>query len=470
LLTLHRLQMVWLTIFSHGSTYLASLGIPELHISLIWALAPICGAVAPPVVGVLSDRCRLPWGRRRPFIVFGAATVILAITALAWITPIAKFICALHGMPSMAGSIIHYWAIFWIILLNIGIQTLQSASRALILDVCPPEQQALASAWAGRFTGFGNIVGYVLGSVPLPLLCGGPEAWRFRWMAACAVVTLCITVPLGVLSINEQTPHIPVYYDDEGQTIEPFIARTLKGIRQSIISMPPKAKQVCRVQFFSAMGWFGFLFYNTTYISDLYLDDTGEVGMVHGSAHRDMGMRFATTASLLFAVVALGMNIILPYVKSNSHDSTGAWKARLRFLRQTHILWSFGAILYTLLTLSTFIVSSSTGGTVTIAVAGVAWGINQWAPFALIGEEIAAHEAEREMLVEQGGKGAVVNQSGAMLGVHSAAICVPQVIAALVSSVVFWVAARFGIEGAVGWVLRFSGVAGAVAAWFAWRL
>ena len=72
--------------------------------------------------------------------------------------------------------------------------------------------------------------------------------------------------------------------------------------------------------------------------------------------------------------------------------------------------------------------------------------------------------------VELGGKKYTENRSGTMLGVHTAAICAPQILAAVACSGVFWVAGRFGIEDAVGWVLRGSGIAGAVAAWFAWRL
>ncbi|KAF2680032.1 MFS general substrate transporter [Lentithecium fluviatile CBS 122367] len=472
------LQMVWLTIFSHGSAYLSSLDIPKLHISLIWALAPICGATAPPIVGVLSDRCRLPSGRRRPFMISGAGIVIAAITALAWITPITDLICSIHGVPSMAGSLVLYWAIFWVVVLNIGIQILQSASRALILDVCPSQQQALASAWAGRFTGVGNILGYMLGSVPLPLLGGGLEAWRFRWMAACAVVALSATVTVTAFYIHEQPPQVPTCDEGDNETVVSPIIRTFRAVVQGVVSMPPKAAQVCKVQFFSAMGWFGFLFYNSTYVSDLYLHYMGDEGMVHGPAHRDVGMRFATTASVLFAVLALAMNMILPYIVSSSYElpithNQKSWIHRLHFFRQTHILWALGSLLYATLTLSTIFVTSSTGGTITVALAGIAWGITQWAPFALIGEEIAAQQADQDSLIEQGGKaaaGAGANQSGAMLGVHSTAVCAPQILAAVASSAVFWVTAWMGIGDAVGWVLRLSGVAGVVAAWLAWRL
>jgi solute carrier family 45 protein 1/2/4 len=469
--------MIWLTIFAHGTAYLSTLDIPQLHISLIWALAPVCGAIIPPIIGVLSDRCRSPWGRRRPFIASGAITIMIAITALAWITPITNYICSLHDFPAMAASIVQCWAILWVVVLNVGIQTLQSTSRALILDICPSEQQALASAWVGRFTGLGNIFGYILGSIPLPFSGEGLEAWRFRWIAVCAKVTLMATVSLTVLSIEEESPQTSTYdYDSsEPGSAESPIVRTFRCITHSVVSMPPKSQQVCRVQFFSAMGWFGFLFYNTTYVSGLFLEYMGEEDMVHSPAHKDSGMRFATTASVLFAVLALGMNVVLPYIRScspynKSNFERGGWKACLGYFRQTHILWALANLLFACLMLSTFVVSSDTGGTITVAIAGVAFALNFWAPFTLIGEEIAAQQAERNSLIEQGGKGSVVNQSGAMLGVYSMAVCVPQIVAALMSSLVFWGMATLGLGDSVRWILRLSGVAGAVAAWFAWRL
>jgi solute carrier family 45 protein 1/2/4 len=468
------MQMIWLTIFAHGTAYLSSLDIADINISLIWALAPVCGAIIPPIVGVLSDRHRSSWGRRRPFMVCGAALVVVAMTALAWITPITDFICSLHGVPLMASSLVQYWAILWVVFLNVGIQTLQATSRALILDVCPSEQQALASAWVGRFTGVGNILGYILGSLPLPLL---GEAWRFRWMAACAIMALSTTVALTVLSVTERTTLRAVcdYEYDEGQPTESRIARSFRSIMQGFTSMPPKAQRVCRVQFFGAMGWFAFQFYNTTFVSVLYLNYLGGDCMaVHPPAHRDSGMRFATTASMMFAILALGMNVVLPYIKRASPTTDfakeGSWAQRLQHLRQTHILWSMGLGLYALLMFSTFFISSSAGGTITIAIAGLAWGINQYAPYTIIGEEIAAQQANQSLLVEQGGKGMVANQSGAMLGVHSVAVCVPQILAALLSSLIFWAMAKIGLEDAVGWVLRLSGVAGMVAAWLAWKL
>ncbi|KAF1956434.1 hypothetical protein CC80DRAFT_525863 [Byssothecium circinans] len=462
------LQTVFLTIFSHGSSYLSSLGISEVHTSLIWTTAPICGAIVAPIVGVISDSSRISWGRRRPFVLMGAVTTIIAISALAWIEPFTALLCSLHGEPSMAPSIMQYWAVFWITLLNVGIQSMQSGIRSLIVDVCPSKQQSIASAWAGRFTGLGNILGYLLGSLPLPFFGKNVEAWRFRGMSFFAVTVLSLTTTITVYFIREEVPEL---YEEERGWI---IVRTFRGIVEGVLNMPTRARSVCRIQFFSAMSWFGFLFYSTSYVSHLYLEEKCNNGPSHSSAHKALGMRFATAASLLFATVALGMNFILPRLARPSSIVFLAEKAtvwsRLGFLRQTHVMWALGQLLYAFLTFSTFAISSSSSGTAAIATAGIAWGVTQWAPYALLGEEIAGQHSERSYVEESGGKRSVANQNGAMLGVHTVAVSLPQILASVASSGIFWLAARVGIRDAVVWVLRCSGIAGAIAAWFAYRL
>jgi len=460
---LRRLQTVWLTIFSHGTIYLSSLGISQLHTSLIWTAVPICGCIVPPIVGVLSDRSQFTWGRRRPFMLIGTITIILAISALAWIEPITALICSLHGNPKMATDIMQYWVIIWVTILNIGIQCLQSATRALIVDTCPSEQQSLASAWAGRFTGFGNILGYLIGSIPLPWMASDNEAWRFRCMSLFAVIVLAIAVSTTSYFIHED--------ECSARVTGSVLTGTFRGIMEGVRAMPPKARRVCKVQFFSAMGWFGFLFYSTSYVRVLYLEDFARHTVSATSKPQDRSMRSATSASFLFSIVALCMNIVLPLLHKSKESSRPPRKGDLISLCenifQIQVLWSLGHMLYAILAASTFFITSGLGGTAFVILTGVSWGITQWAPFALLGEEIANQQNDPELLIESGTKEKAPSRSGAMLGVHSVAVSVPQIMAAFACSCIFWITSTIGAGEGVRWILRCSGVAGAVAAWLA---
>lgn len=51
------------------SPTLLSIGVQHQHMTLVWALSPLIGFFLTPILGSLSDRCRINLGRRRPFII-----------------------------------------------------------------------------------------------------------------------------------------------------------------------------------------------------------------------------------------------------------------------------------------------------------------------------------------------------------------------------------------------------------------
>lgn len=466
-----RLQLVWSTIFSHGSAYLFSLGITKSQSSLIWAIAPLCGAIVQPIVGAIADSSRSRWGRRRPFILGGAIGIVVSLTALAWIGILMRTLAVvfrIHSYKSVE-TMIQIGAIVCITLLNFSMQPLQSGLRALIVDVCPSEQQNFASAWAGRFTSISNILGYILGSVPL-----GGTISHFRVLSLVSVVVLVSTVLITVYFIREEDPRELAYEPQDGT----LLLRALRKVRDSWTSMPFRVRCVCFVQFFAWMGWFGFLFYSTSYVSRLYIAESRRRGVEHSDSLGDAGIRLGTFASLLSAAIALATTVIAPHIASMSPVLSLTEKTMFKGLksrggserwRQTHVIWAESLLLYAFCTFCTIFISSTNAAILIIALTGVSWGVTQWAPFALLGEEIAIG---RDSTTKKGGRQWMTSQSGAIMGVHNAAISVPQILAALVSSFIFWLfeGHRSGEDDGIVWVLRTSGVAALVAAYFAWRL
>lgn len=71
-----------LTVFQ---PYLLSLGVSKSLLALVWIAGPLSGVLVQPYVGLKSDTCRIRWGRRRPFIVGGAAATIVSLMILAWV-------------------------------------------------------------------------------------------------------------------------------------------------------------------------------------------------------------------------------------------------------------------------------------------------------------------------------------------------------------------------------------------------
>lgn len=59
------------------SPTLLNIGVDHQHMSLVWAVSPCIGFFVTPILGSLSDRCKLPLGRRRPFLIMLACGVFL---------------------------------------------------------------------------------------------------------------------------------------------------------------------------------------------------------------------------------------------------------------------------------------------------------------------------------------------------------------------------------------------------------
>lgn len=115
--------------------YLGRLRLWTLMVALLWQA----------VIGMISDRSTLRWGRRRPFIVIGTIAMLVFIVAIG----------ASAGMSGMAG----FWFLFAMaILLSFAANTAHGAEQGLIPDLVPEDKR-------GRFSGIKAVL-----EVPLPML------------------------------------------------------------------------------------------------------------------------------------------------------------------------------------------------------------------------------------------------------------------------------------------------------------
>lgn len=63
--------------------------VPPSLAALVILVGGVWDALSVPMVGALSDRTKSRWGRRRPFMLFGAIPFALAFSALWWIPPVS---------------------------------------------------------------------------------------------------------------------------------------------------------------------------------------------------------------------------------------------------------------------------------------------------------------------------------------------------------------------------------------------
>lgn len=80
--------------------YLLSLGMSKALLAFVWIAGPITGTLVQPYIGIRSDNCRLPWGKRKPFMVVGSAVTIVTLLGLAWVNEFIGGISSIFGGDS----------------------------------------------------------------------------------------------------------------------------------------------------------------------------------------------------------------------------------------------------------------------------------------------------------------------------------------------------------------------------------
>lgn len=83
-LSIGGLQIVWSIELSNGSPYLLSLGMSKALVAFVWLAGPMTGVLVQPYIGIVSDRCRIPWGRRKPFMIAGTLGTVGSSLLLAY--------------------------------------------------------------------------------------------------------------------------------------------------------------------------------------------------------------------------------------------------------------------------------------------------------------------------------------------------------------------------------------------------
>ena len=155
--------------------------------------------LAAPVFGALSDRIRLPGGRRKPWIVIGTVGTIISLFGLAYL--------AEPGHPeSLIGWSIAF--IFWELFNNIA----TAPFSALIPDLVSQEQRGSASGWLGLMTMLGTFAGGLTGFMVAPL--GIASVY---YVMVGAMVIGCLVTVFGV-----REPDLP-------REIQPFEFREFLG-------------------------------------------------------------------------------------------------------------------------------------------------------------------------------------------------------------------------------------------------
>ncbi|CAN8097009.1 unnamed protein product [Discula destructiva] len=412
------LQIAWSVELSNGTPFLVSLGLSKSLMALVWIAGPLTGTLVQPYVGMLSDQCRLSWGKRKPFMLGGAVATMISLMILAWSRNIVGGFLSLFGADPASHGVkvtIIVFAVIWIYILDFAINTVQAAIRAFIVDCCPAHQQEAANAMASRITGVGNIVGYVAGYVHLPKIMPWLGDTQFKCLCAIASVALGSTVLMS-MGIKERNPQLDGPKSTSSRKLGAF--SFFVQLFASIKRLPPQTKKVCIVQFCAWIGFFPMLFYTSSYIGEIYVQPFLEQNPNMTDPELDdlyeEATRVGTFALLIFAITSLATNVFLPFLIAPTYDRAPIGEApgegptmpvRTYDEKKTwadHLVipgltlrraWLLSQLLFMISMLCTVLVRTVPAATVLIGLVGITWALTLWAPFAIISAEISRRDA-----------------------------------------------------------------------------
>lgn len=416
----------------------------------VFVAGPISGFLVQPVIGLLADQSTHRWGRRRPYLLVACFITAVFLLLLGFARVVAEGV----GAPSatLPLTIVAIWG------LDLAVNAVMALDRSLILDMLPSDQQADGNAWAARLTNVGSILGFYVGDVTLP------DLFPFSWMSGIIKdgskvpsepQVRCLTLATAFLLLVAhaltawaaiEVPLQPSSNSRPKAKLQLFsvVRSSLSDFAKTARSLPQPIRSAFRIQIFSWICWFPMLFYSTEWVSstavNAYIKTHGVGTDEEMKALRANGTRAGSHALFLQAMLSFGCSIVLPFLlpasqleASSTGRSKGAWLAPswlpallqrpLEFILNRSssstsggipltTFWFTAHILLALVTFSTWPVSAASslgGATFLIGIAGYAWAICLWAPFALLG-----------ILVQEGG-GAGQGRPVALRGSNSTA-------------------------------------------------
>ncbi len=250
------LQFAWQMRIILSGPVTEGLGASPFIYGLIWLAGPFTGMVVQPIIGILSDKTKSVFGRRRPYLLGGA---IIASVAL-WLFPNSGNISGI--ISNFAGVNLPVWSglfiaaiMIWII--DACINIAQGPYRALIPDVVPQEQHSLANSYISLSIGLGSVV--AAGVAPfLKYVCkyDMPVVWQF----VMAALTFTLAMLWTCITIKEKST-VNIENTEEREANGENFLQSLKNF----FSNSPEIPKICLLQFFTWIGMMCLLIYFTNF-------------------------------------------------------------------------------------------------------------------------------------------------------------------------------------------------------------
>lgn len=230
------------------SRIFTTIGADPHDLSYFWILPPLMGLLVQPIVGMMSDRTWNRFGRRLPYLIFGATIAVIVMCLL----PNAG---SFHFTVSSA----ILFGLVALMLLDTSINMAMQPFKMLVGDMVNEKQKGLAYSIQSFLCNAGSVVGFIfpicLGWIGMKNTAPNgvvPPTVIWSFYIGAAILMVCVVYSL--IKIKEWPPHIYNEYNGGSDASE---YKKSPGLVKLLANAPSTFWTVGVVQFFC---WFAFLF------------------------------------------------------------------------------------------------------------------------------------------------------------------------------------------------------------------
>lgn len=396
------------------SRILSALGANVDHLSYFWLAAPIAGLVVQPIIGMSSDRVWTRFGRRLPFIFWGAVISALAM----FFMPNSEHFASLM-VPVLFGA-------FMLLFMDCSFNVTMQPFRALVGDMVSEEQRNIGYSIQSFLINAGAVVGSLLpfilnwagvANVPAPGNKVAPTViWSFYFGGACLLLSVLWTV----FTTKEYAPKEYAEYHDLKKDEQPKMSFV-----EIVKTTPTTMWQLGVVQFFS---WFA-LFMMWVFTTQGLAENVWHTlpGDSTSAAFNDAG----NWVGVIFAAYSLFAAIYSGFMGSIAN----------KFGRKPTYLWSL--LLGGVGLLSMVFIHDKYTLFISMIGVGIAWAAILAMPYAILSAVLPA------------------DKMGVYMGIFNATITIPQIAAGILGGVLLTLVhghaiAMLGVAGVSMIIAAFS--------------
>ena len=371
------------------SRIFATLGADPHELSYFWLLPPLAGLIIQPIVGTLSDRTWCRFGRRLPYLVFGA---LLAVVVMCLLPNAGSFHFALAGALIFGAVALMF--------LDLSINISMQPFKMLVGDMVNEKQKGLAYSIQSFLCNAGSVVGFLFTFVLTWLGFQNeapegeiPESVTWSFYLGAAILILCVIYTFA--KVKEMPPK--EYAEYHG--IKEEKNEKKENIFTLLVHAPKVFWTVGLVQFFC---WAAFMYmwtYNAGAVAEQafgWNPSDGTASLVYQEAGNWNG--------ILFAVQAVGSVL---------------WAIVLPMFRNRRFGYFISLVIGGIGFISTLFIADKWLLFVSYFLVGTAWAAMLAMPFTILTNSISG------------------KHMGAYLGLFNGTITLPQIVAAALGGAVF---------------------------------